>query len=170
MEVKGYKAFKKGLKNKYGVPFEINVIYSKDPDKLKFGEGGSGFHMALKLADTFRFFNPCLDNVFCEVVGMGKIIKQDDHLYDSDSMYVVEKIKIVKVLSREDIFQYVTQADEAEFRRCLALFPFTKDELEYLRNLVIKKGIIYEELFQNGLKYQTGDISSFKRNSEYLRR
>ena len=170
MEVKGYKAFKGDLKNKYGEPFEMNVVYSKDPDKLKFGENGHGFHMTAKLADTFRFFNPCLDNVYCEVIGFGKIVQQDDHLYDSDSMYAVEKIKIVKVLSREDIFQYVCQADEAEFRRCLALFPFTKDELEQLRLVVIQKGTVYEELFQDAKKYQTGDASSFKRNSEYLRR
>lgn len=79
------------------------------------------------MADTFRFFNPRSDNIYCEVLGIGRVLKQDDYLYHSDSMYVVEKLEIKKILSREDILQYVYQADVDEFRRYLALFFVYED-------------------------------------------
>ena len=170
MEVRGYKAFKSNLKNKYDKDFEVGVVYSKDPDTLKYGENGHGYHMAAKLADTFRFFNPCRDNVYCEVLGFGNVIKSDEYLYDSDSMYVVEKFKIIKILTREDIFKYVCDADIDEFRRCLALFPFTSEELKILRDIVIVKGKKFQKLFEDSMGIQTGNIVSFKRNSNYLRR
>lgn len=134
---------------------------------MKFGEKGHGYHMSAKLADTFRFFNPVLDNVYCEVVGFGKIVQEDDYLYDSAPMYVVEKI--IKILSREDILQYILEADVNEFRRFLALYPFTKEELEILRNKVVCKDISYKKLFDDAMVYQCGDISTFKRNKKYLR-
>lgn len=171
MEVKGYKAFSCGLKNKYGASFEEGVIYSKNPDTLRFGEGGHGYHMTEKLADTFRFFNPCRDNVYCEVLGFGKIIKEDNHLYNSDSMYAVEKFKILKILSREDIIDYVCNADFDEFSRFLELYPFTKEELQVLRDIVIDKGICYQEVLKSAvMNQQTGDIEHFRRNRRYLRR
>lgn len=168
--VMGFKAFKSDLKNKYGDQFELGEIYSKNPDTLKFGENGHGYHLAAKLGDTFRFFNPALENVYCEVVGFGKIVKEENYLYDSAPMYVVEKFKLIKILSREDIFRYVCQVDVDEFRRCLELYPFTKEELEILRDVVISKDTSYQELLIHAMKYQNGDISSFKRNRKYLRK
>ena len=170
MEVVGYKAFKGDFSNKYGAHFEIDGVYAKDPNTLKFGENGHGYHMALKLADTFRFFNPTADNVYCQVLGFGEVVQQDDYLYDSDSMYVVEKIKILKVMSREDIFTYACQADVKELRRFLALFPFTKEELEILRDIVTRKEKVYQQVFSDSLGCQTGDIAFFKRNRKYLRK
>lgn len=168
MEIKGYKAFKKGLLNKYGRPFIVGEVYSKNPDNLVFGENGHGYHMCSKLADTFRFFNPVFDNDYCEVVGFGNNVKQDDFVYDSDSMYVVEKFKIVRVLSREDIFKYVLDSDIDEFRRFLELYPFSVEELNILRNILINRESSYLELFNN--TNQNGDILSFKRNPKYLRK
>jgi len=169
MEIIGYKAFKKGLVNKYGAPFELDTVYQKSSDTLKFGENGHGYHMTSKLADTFRFFNPTLDNVYCQVMGFGKVVKADDYLYDSDDMYVVEKFKILKVLSRDDIFEYILNADVNEFRRILELYPLTKNELKVLRELVITKDDDFVETFSGALERQQGDISSFKRNPKYLR-
>lgn len=168
MEISAFKAFKGDFSNKYGEKFELGVVYSKNPATLKFGKFGHGYHVTAKLEDTFRFFNPCLDNVYCEVLGSGKVIKYDDYLYHSDSMYVVEKLEIIKILSREDILQFVYQADLNEFRRYLALFPFTKEELENLRSMVIEKGFEYQQLFHYAMEYQKGDIASFKRNPKYL--
>lgn len=166
----GFKAFKSDLKNKYGVKFELGKIYSKNPDTLRFGENGHGYHMTSKLADTFRFFNPTLDNVYCEVVGFGKIVEQDNYLYDSAPMYVVEKFKVIRVLSREDIFNYIYQSDIDEFRRCLALYPLTKEELKILREKVISRDNTYKEILMSAMKSQRGDIDTFKRNKKYLRR
>ena len=171
MEVRGYKGFSSGLKNKYGAKFEEGVIYSKNPDTLRFGEGGHGYHMTSKLADTFRFFNPCLDNVYCEVVGSGKIIKQDNHLYNSDSMYAVENFEIVRVLSREDIFNYVCNCEYEEFVRFLSLYPFDKDELLKLRDLVIDRDKCFNEVFEDAINVrQFGDVKTFKRDRSYLRK
>lgn len=168
MEVIGYKAFKAGLTNKYGAKFDVGAVYFKDPTTLKFGEGGHGYHLSSKLADTFRFFDPTQDNVYCEVVGFGKVVQQNNYLYDAAPMYVAEKLKITQILTREDIFQYVCQADVDEFRRMLMLYPFTKEELQLLRKLIIDRGKEYQQLFTEA-KWQLGNIKTFKRSRKYLR-
>lgn len=170
MEIRGFKGFKDDFRNKYGKPFETGVVYSRESTVLKFGENGKGYHFAVSLADTFRFFNPCLDNMYCEVLGTGNFLRQDPYLYNSDVMYVVEKLEIIRVLSREDILQYVCQADMDELRRFFALFPFTKAELEALRKYFIEKGYEYEQFISRAMEYQTGDRETFKRNPKYLRR
>ena len=100
MEFKAFKAFKENLENKYGEKFEIGVVYSKNSDNLKFGEFVHGYHVATSLVDTFRFFNPCFDNIYCEVLCFGETLRQENYLYQSDDMYVVEKFQITKILSR----------------------------------------------------------------------
>ncbi len=168
-EVIGFKAFKTGLINKYGSSFEKGVLYSKDAEQLKFGEHGHGYHIATNLADTFRFFNPQKENVYCEVSVYGKMLQASDYLYNCGSMYVVEKFEITKILSRQDILEYVFQSDFNELKRYFALYPFTKDELKELRQIIISKGKEYEELYQRALVYQQGDIKKFQRNIKYLR-
>lgn len=170
VEINVFKAFKEDLTNKYGQSFEVGVVYSKSNRVLKFGKNGSGYHVSVQLADTFRFFNPCRDNVYCEVVGFGNMVQQDNYLYRSDTMYVVEKMKIIKIMTREDIFRYVLHSSIDEFRRFLALYPFNKEELELLKLWVLEKNEEYKKLFYEASLYQTGDSSSFKRNPKYLRR
>lgn len=166
----GYKAFKKGLINKYGVEFQLDTIYSKNKD-LKFGEYGHGYHIASSLADTFRFFNPVNeDNVYCEVVAFGNIVYSNSESYnDANKMFVAENMIIKKILTREDIFSYLLKSDIDEFRRFLNLYPFTKEELNYLRNFVIDKNNDYKTLLNNA-NNQNGDIINFKRNRKYLRK
>ena len=170
MDFKAFKAFKGDLQNQSGPPFAAGVVYSKSFDTLKFGEFGHGYHVAKNLVDTFRFFNPCLDNIYCEVLCSGKFLLQKDYLYQSDDMYVVEKFEIIKILSREDILNYVYQSSVEEFERYLFLFPFTKNELMELRQWVLNLGGDYLKVFQDANTYQTGDVSTFKRNRKYLRK
>ena len=170
MEFKAFKAFKGNLENKYGEKFETGVVFSKNSDNLKFGEFGHGYHVAINLVDTFRFFNPCFDNTYCEVLCSGNVLLQKDYLYQSDDMYVVEKFQITKILSREDILSYVYQASPKDFESYLYLFPFTKDELVSLREWVLSLGGDYLRVFQVANAYQTGEISTFKRNRKYLRK
>ena len=103
MEFKTFKAFKGNLENKYDEKFEMGVVYSNNSGNLKFGEFSgidNGYHVAINLVDTFRFFNPCFDNIYCEVLCFGETLRQENYLYQSDDMYVVEKFQITKILSR----------------------------------------------------------------------
>lgn len=174
MEIRGYKAFHHGLLNKYGMEFELGKIYCKDASTLKFGESGHGYHLAESLADTFRFFNPIHENDYCEVVASGKILRVDNHLYHSAPMYVAEKLQIVKILSREDILQLVGCADMDEIRRYLALFPFQKMELEWLKGVILARcendEVSWMELFEGVKSYQPEEVASFKRDLKYLRK
>lgn len=170
MEIKAFKAFKSDLTNKYGQKFELAKKYMNPNQNLKFGSYGTkdnGFHMASSLPDTFRFFNPTLDNIYCEVEGSGKIITVDNYYYDSAPMYVAETMEIKKILTRDDIIEMAYNASTEELSRYIALFPFTQDELITLRKILLEKD---KNLWNRAKRIQTGDITTFKRNKKYLQR
>ena len=47
MGIIGYKAFDKGLINRYGTKFEVGKIYIAE-GAIKFGNQGNGFHLCKK--------------------------------------------------------------------------------------------------------------------------
>ena len=65
MEVKGYKAFNKGLTNRYGRKFEIGKQYSLD-GKISFGNDGNGFHFCKNIEEVL-FIHICFDVHSCKV-------------------------------------------------------------------------------------------------------
>lgn len=168
MSIKAFKAFTSPLTNKELYKFKLNYPYQLDGTKLAFGEYGYGFHMTSSLADTFRFFNPINNNDYCEVIGDGKIIQIDNFYFDSKPMYVAEKMIITKILTRQDILDYVYQADVDEFRRFLALFPFTKEEVQKLQAFYHNNSQ-YLELFKY-FENEKNIEQEFRRNPIYLRK
>ena len=71
-----------------------------------------------------------------------------------------------KKLSHEDIFQYATICTDYSLESILALYPFTKEELQVLKEVCIKRN--HKEALQNLNLCQTGDAKTFKRSHEYL--
>ena len=76
-------------------------------------------------------------------------------------------------MTREDILQYAYEADLDEIKRFLALFPFTKEELEVLRFKIMNRDMnretSWDQVFADAVN-QNGDICTFKRDRKYLRR
>ena len=165
-EIIGYKAFKSDLTNKYGFKFEVGVEYKESKD-LKFGINGGGFHFASCLADTFRYFNPKYNPVYCKIVGSGNFIKVSNYAYDSKDMYVSEKIKITKILTRDEILEYALTSDLDTLNKMLMLYSFNKEELELIKRYCLEQEKEYLKSIQILDMYQTGDIKTFKRERRY---
>lgn len=172
MKIIAYKAFSENLTNKYGVKFKKGETYQKDKNTLQFGENGHGFHMSSSLADTFRYFNPLKNNNYCEVEGSGRILTVENSNYNAAPMYATEKMKIKRILTREEIIEKVLKSDIDELKRYINLFPFRKDELILLREYILKNFSKEESknLRMECESRQNGNISDFKRNPLYLRK
>lgn len=126
--INGYKCFKKGLINSYGVSFQVGETY-RSTGKIVFGVDGNGFHMCERLEDTLRFFDTFQEDVdICSVVGFGNYIKRSDKYNDYYDMYVVENIRIVRKLTREEIVLYGLNLPEMRLIRFLSLFKL--DDIE----------------------------------------
>ena len=131
--IKGYKAFYKGLVNKYGFKYEEGKIYTIDGN-IKYGEDGNGFHFCKRLEDTYRYFSEEEQElVFTEVTGYGKIDTYHDHKFGFFDMYCAEKISIDKVLTREEIINMYINMDSYHNTRLLkflSLYKLTYDEIK----------------------------------------
>lgn len=163
----GYKAFKKGFKNKYGKEYKLNEWYTYS-GQLKYGESGHGIHFSEFLEDTMRFFNPTGDNEYCLVCADGNIIESSNEEYfDSGRLFVADKLIILKPLTREDILNYTLKLDENGLIRMLSLYPFLESELDKIKEYIEQNK--YSFALETLLTYQTGDIKTFKRDPRYLR-
>jgi len=107
----GFKCFDKGLVNSYGVKFEEGKIY-ETCGEIKFGLWGNGYHMCKNIEDTLRYFDGMnMDVDICSVLGMGNIDIYNDDYNGYYDMYSVEKIKIIKLLTRDEIPYIATNPD-----------------------------------------------------------
>ena len=106
----GYKCFNSGLINRYFQKFKVGETYTTNGE-LKFGNDGNGFHMCKNMEDTFRYFDTQNKDIcVCEVIGSGQIITVNDEFYGYYDLYCVEKIQIVKVLTREELIAVLYRA------------------------------------------------------------
>lgn len=125
MEIIGYKCFNKDLTNRYGKKFELGKIYIAQGD-LK----SNGFHICKNMEDTLRYFDAVNDEIsICEVKGSGDRILKEDEYYGYYEMYIVEKLEILKLLSREDIIKKMLKSNEFSVERFLTLFKLTNEEI-----------------------------------------
>ena len=152
----GYKCFDKGLINRYGFKYEVGKSYHNN-NTLKFGNNGNGFHMCLNLEDTLRYFDAWNKDVdICYVLGYGDYIKYDDEYYGYYDMFVFENIKILKLLSREDIINYALRLNEIRVQRFLSSIKLSENEnklfLEkYNKSSDVKKRILYYQYGKNNI-------------------
>ena len=87
--MKGYKGFNSDLTCR-GFQYKIGETFTTDePISLC----NKGYHFCTSLSDTFRFYTPNEDNVFCEIEASGEIQK-------GDGKCVCSEIKIIKKLPK----------------------------------------------------------------------
>ena len=128
MEVKGYKAFNKGLTNRYGRKFEIGKQYSLD-GKISFGNDGNGFHFCKNIEDTLRYFDGVDGKIeIAEVIGSGEIVTNEDEYNGFYDMYSAQRIKINRKIERQELVTMflTTITIEPRVVRFNQLFRLTK--------------------------------------------
>lgn len=150
MEIVGYKCFNKNITNSYGLKFEIGKTYAVD-GPIKFGTEGNGFHMCERLEDTLRYFDAMNEEVsICLVKGSGEILEWADEYYGYYDMYVVQRLEILKKLSRDEIIDNAIHMDREGFKRFLIGFKLSCVELLYFKNMYKKDDMVlrYIEYYQ----------------------
>ena len=160
----GYKCFDEEMKNCYGKQFEVGKIYI-DYGNPTFGKGGHGFHMCKNLEDTLRYFDGVDKKInICLVIGSGKISTGFDDYNEYYDMYSVEKLKIIKKLSRNEIISLALNLDEVRIKRFIMSFRLTKEEIIKFKekfkynNEVIKFIEYYQENNKNAFEVRTPQI------------
>ena len=126
----GYKAFNSDLTNRYGIKFEIGKIYLST-GAIRFGNNGNGFHLCKNIEDTFRYFDTQKMTV-CKVIGSGDFAEnnsQEDDYYGFSDMYAVEKLQVLKELTRMEIIQEGLKLNEIRAHRFVSLYPLTEEEI-----------------------------------------
>lgn len=151
MEIKGYKAFNQDKKNRYGVPFKEGTSYSID-GVIKFGNFGNGYHMCKNLCDVFRYVDNSLGVCVAKVTGSGDYVKYDDEYYGYYDMYAMQKIRIDKFLTREEIIDKMLKADEISVMKFLMFFHLTEEE----KILFVRKWRDSQKMMEAILYYQYG--------------
>ena len=156
MEVKGYKAFNKGLTNRYGRKFEIGKQYSLD-GKISFGNDGNGFHFCKNIEDTLRYFDGVNGKIeIAEVIGSGEIVTNEDEYNGFYDMYSAQRIKINRKIERQELVTMflTTITIEPRVVRFIQLFRLTKKEIEmfklkYASSIMVMDAIAYYQEGQN---------------------
>lgn len=150
MKVIGYKCFNKNLINRYGKKFSVGQIYIAY-GSLKPGVNGNGFHMCKNIEDTFRFFDTENKDIqVCKVIGSGKIIIYNDEYNGYYDLCCVEKLEILKLLSREELINIGLSLNELRALRFVSTLSLTFDETEkfkeqYKKYQKVLKAIAYHQ-------------------------
>ena len=132
MEIFGYKCFNKDLTNNYGKKFSVGKIYITS-GAIKFGNNGNGFHICKNMEDTFRYYDTS-NIIVCEVIGSGNYVECFDEYNEYFDMYSVEKLEIIKELSREEIIKEGLDLNEIRVKRFLSTFKLNDEELLLFKN------------------------------------
>lgn len=150
----GYKIFNNDLTNQYGLKFEINKTYTTIGD-IVFGVKGNGFHFATNLEDSLRYGNlkeKNINSIISLVEGSGKIIQSNDEYYGYYDLCCASKLKILKILTREEIIEEAKNMLPQRLIRFIQGFALTKEEIEFFKNKNLKNRLIrdYIEYYQEG--------------------
>ena len=130
MEVLGYKCFHEDLINHYGQKFQVGKIYIA-PGTVQYGLNGNGFHMCKNMEDTLRYFDTRMEPItICHVLGYGNIQEVADEYYGYYDLYAVERIKILKELSREEVISLALDLPSFRVQRFLSLYSLEPKEIE----------------------------------------
>lgn len=157
--IMGYKCFNADLTNNYGFQFEIGRTYSVS-GTVKAGTNGNGYHMCKNIEDTFRFYgvrNP--EVAICEVIGSGQKVLFHDEYNGYYDMYSVERIKLVRQLSRDEIVELGLSMGELRARRFVEVFKLNPEEIDLFK----RKFDGYPQVLQAIAYYQEGDAQVYQR-------
>lgn len=154
----GYKAFSKGLKNRYGQQFEIGKEYMMD-GSLSFGNEGNGYHFCKHLSDVFRYFDSTAVEVAVISTTSDEVKEYNDEYEGYYDMYVCRSFKIEKVLTREEIMEIMLKEPEYNIEKFVKTFKLTDEEANLFaaKSLSLNKCIDYYH-YGNKDAYKIGGI------------
>lgn len=133
--IKGYKIFignKNCFVNNYNQMFEVGKTYEfYGIIKPKY----SGYHFALRLEDTLRYGNAKEEDfVVCEVTALGNIVEYEDEYYGYYDLYVTDKIRIDKILTRNEIIDYALKLPDYRLVRLISIMKLDDKEVKFFLN------------------------------------
>lgn len=159
MKIKGYKCFNKNLVNRYGKEFAVGQIYIAR-GILKYGNDGNGFHLCKNIEDTFRFFDTSKKDIcICEVIGSGKMLEREDCENEYFDMYCVEKLEIIKQLTREEIISTGLALNQYRVKRFISTLSLTPKEIELFKQKFYDDGDILDAIAY----YQEGNLEIYNK-------
>lgn len=133
--IKGYKIFignKNCFVNNYKKMFEVGKIYEV---RERIHPKDSGYHFALRLEDTLRYGNAKEEEfVLCEVTALGNIVEYEDEYYGYYDLYVTDKIRIDKILTRNEIIDYALKLPDYRLIRLIATMKLDDEEVKLFLN------------------------------------
>lgn len=133
--IKGYKIFignKNCFVNNYNQMFEVGEIYEV---RGQIKPKGLGYHFALRLEDTLRYGNAKEEDfVVCEVTALGNIVEYEDEYYGYYDLYVTDKIRIDKILTRNEIIDYALKLPDYRLVRLIATMKLDDKEAKLFIN------------------------------------
>ena len=135
--IKGYKCFNHGLINRYGIEYELHKVYHANPP-IRFGNNGNGFHMCKRLEDTLKYFDAKKTNVdLTEVTCFGAYDEipntYENEYNDNYDMYAYEYMIINKILTRDEIIDYMFKTHEERIKKFLMYYKLTDEEIKLFR-------------------------------------
>lgn len=155
MERLGYKLFYKGLINLFGNKVELNHKYSVE-GPLKWGgssDDGNGFHFCTYLEDCLLFASDSInqDIDIALVKGSGDMREYWNDYSGSYEMFVARNMEVLKVLSREEIINYIfTHNYLNTLEKFIRGYRLTEEEIQLFRDKDL--GMDYIEYYQYGDK------------------
>ena len=157
MEVIGYKSLEKGLKNRYQEQLEIGKTYVNS-EKLIFGK--NGYHLCKNIEDTLRYYDSFKTPItICQVKGSGLVKKYNDEYYGYYDMYAVEKLSIIRELSRKEIIETGLNLHPERAKRFLMGYKLTKEEIEKFKYQFQN----YQDVLNVIAYYQEKDLEIYKK-------
>lgn len=165
MEIIGYKCFYKGLINHYGKKFSVGKLYIA-PGIISFGNHGNGYHMCKNVEDTFRYYNCFKEDVdVCFVKGRGNLVEYSDEYFGYYDMYSVQKLEIIKQLTREEIIEKALNLPEFRAIRFVSTYKLTPDEINLFKKIYKNQINILDSIAY----HQEGDIEIYNRKAKILK-
>lgn len=129
----GFKAFDKGLINRYGVKFKLNTKYSVSGE-IKWGNDGNGFHFCTHLEDCLRYIDGINREIDMTIVKCdGDMYEYWDDYYGYYDMFVARNMEIIKVMTREEIINYMLKRCEFSKLRFIQGYFLTEEEVQLFR-------------------------------------
>lgn len=130
----GYKTLSSDLKNKYGMKFEKNKVYTVSGE-LKFGVNGNGYHFCTNFEDSLKYNEAFTRNFkLAKVKASGDILESFDRYNGIYGIYVARNIEILDILTEEELFLLSLELKGEKIERFLKLYPYTEEEKERFIN------------------------------------
>jgi len=158
MGIVGYKSLDKDFKTSNGVQLEVGKLYIAE-GRIKAGPSGNGYHMCKNIEDTFRYCNALTEEThICKVVGSGKIDFYEDTYYDYEIM-AAERMKILKLLSREEVLKEGLALNWYRAERFVSTFKLNEVEIEAFKAKYQNKQNVLDAIAY----YQEGKLDVYEK-------